>query len=149
MEPKPLVSDENEFKLINPALITDESGLSADEIQVTSSSEEEESEQEIVPFLGDLQVINNNEEQPERLRFNRFQATTLVGVVSILFREWLIVWRGIRRSRSRAILTMFWMIYGGLVVCVSRGFLPWMAFYTVIYFLILYAEMSQPAMWRH
>lgn len=115
-----------------------------DENQMTSSSEEE-SDHEVIPLLGDLNVINMEDRvaAPPFL-LSRLQLA-LRNTMAFVAGEFAMVIRGIRDSRSRLILTVFWFVYGGIVVCIASGFLPWMMFYTLIYFIILYAELSPQA----
>lgn len=137
---KPAVAD---------TLLAESAPASADESERTSdvtqpsTSEEEESETdpEIVPLLGNLRVVEENETWT-RFRLGRFRTISVSGIIHLILSELSIMFNGIRHSRSRTILTIFWFLYGGLIVCMSRAFLPWMAFYTAIYFVILYAEVS-------
>lgn len=128
----------------------DENEVISDDNTVTSSSEEEESEHEIAiaPLFGTLRVLNEDDNDIDRPRFTRFHATSVSGVLAIFFTEMNIIYQGIRNSRSRTVLTIFWFLYGGLIVCISRSFLPWMTFYTIIYFIIIYAEMSPAPLFR-
>lgn len=123
--------------------IAEESGVSDD--NHVSSSSDEDSEQEMIPILDDLNVLVEADPAP-RMGLHRGQVMSFGSVFRIFIAESRMVLRGIGESRSRLALTVFWFIYGSLVVFVSRGFLPWMAFYTVIYFIIMYAELSNPAM---
>ncbi|XP_052213547.1 uncharacterized protein LOC127831542 isoform X2 [Dreissena polymorpha] len=114
--------------------------LATDDTPATSS-EESESENEIGALFGDIQVVNDNGPVP-RMRFTRFRIATLTSVLTILFAEMRYVFEAIRSSRSRTILTIFWFLYGVAIVCISQAFLPWMLFYTIIYFVIIYAELA-------
>ncbi|XP_045164870.2 uncharacterized protein LOC123528879 isoform X2 [Mercenaria mercenaria] len=129
----------------------DEHGGASEDNSVTSSSEGEESEQDlpIAPLFGTLRIVNEDPDVlANRPRFTRFHVTSVSGVLAFLFTELSIIYQGIRNSRSRTILTIFWFLYGGLIVYISRSFLPWMTFYTVIYFIIIYAEMSPSPLFR-
>ena len=92
-----------------------------------------------------LQVV----EEPPIRTLRMFRQTALsfnaVSALRMMFEEGRVLFNGIRNSRSRIALTFCWFLYGIAVVYISKAFLPWMCFYTIIYFVILYAELSQPA----
>ncbi|XP_060608447.1 tripartite motif containing 13-like [Ruditapes philippinarum] len=134
-----------------PTSSADENEGLTEDNTVTSSSEEDDSEQElaIAPLFGNLRIIDANDDVVNnRPRFTRFHATSVSGVLALLFAEINVIYHGIRSSRSRTVLTIFWFLYGGLIVYISRSFLPWMTFYTLIYFIIIYAEMSPAPLFR-
>lgn len=114
----------------------------ADETVVTSSSEESESEPEVGQLFENLNVANAEEEN--RTLLARFDITALSAAFALFFSQCRLIFRAIRCSRSRMFLTLFWFLYGGIIVYISRSFLPWMSFYTVIYFVIIYAELNPP-----
>ena len=120
----------------------DGTGTVADDNIVSSSSDESQSEQEIGTLFDDLNVINDNE-QNERM-VSRFRFRRAQFLFHVFFTRCLLTLRAIRYSRSRMILTIFWFLYGAIIVCISRAFLPWMSFYTIIYFIIIYAELQPP-----
>lgn len=116
----------------------------ADENVMSSSSDDSQSEQEIGPLFANLNVVaDNNNEQIQRppLFLN---ARLARAAIVLFFSQCLMTFRAIRRSRSRMLLTIFWFLYGIIIVCISSSFLPWMSFYTVIYFVIIYAELNPP-----
>ncbi|XP_052778358.1 uncharacterized protein LOC128215796 [Mya arenaria] len=112
------------------------------DVTATSSDESEESENEIAELFGDIQVVNVEHAPFRRLR--RFDVASIANVLKLFFGEIKHIFIAIRSSRSRTLLTIFWFLYGGLIVSISRIFLPWMAFYTLIYFVIIYAEITPP-----
>ena len=142
--PKKEILDKDSIheKLTATSASVEESSLSEDNGRV--SSDEESSD--VDRF--NLQVI---EDPPPSLRLSRVLSVRTFSIASalrILFEESRMLFNGIRQSRSRLALTICWFLYGVAVVYISHSFLPWMCFYTMIYFLILYAEMSQPAFFR-
>lgn len=111
------------------------------DVQTTSSEESEESDNELPePFGGGLRIIHDPPVHVRRLR--RFDVGSITNVLRLFFVEMCNVFVAIRSSRSRSILTALWFMYGAVIVGFSRAFLPWMAFYTVLYFIIIYAEYS-------
>lgn len=128
-----------------PSSSADENEVISEENTMTSSSEEDDSEQEIAiaPLFGNLRILNEEDNiVMNRPIISRFHVTSVSGVLAMFFSEINVIYRGIRNSRSRTVLTIFWFLYGGLIVYISRAFLPWMTFYSIIYFIIIYAEMS-------
>lgn len=119
---------------------TDSTG--ADDNVVSSSSDDSQSEQEIGPLFENLVVINDNVENQRVV--TRFEVRRLSSLLTLFFTHCAMTFRAIRHSRSRMILTLFWFLYGGIIVFISRAFLPWMSFYTIIYFVIIYAELQPP-----
>ena len=93
-----------------------------------------------------LQVLQDP--QIRTLRMFRSNTFSVASALRMMFEESRVLFNGIRQSRSRMALTFCWFLYGVAVVYISRAFLPWMCFYTMIYFIILYAELSQPAFFR-
>ncbi|KAL4227198.1 hypothetical protein ACF0H5_015171 [Mactra antiquata] len=118
----------------------DQTGVS-DDNQASSSDDESEQDIQIGPMFARL--VDDDERLGFRRRLRRFTVTSVSGVLAMLFLEISAIYNRIRYSRSRLILTLFWFCYGGVVVYMSRAFLPWMTFYTVIYFIIIYVEVSQ------
>lgn len=118
----------------------DNNGLT-DDNHASSSSEESELDMQIGPMFA--QIVNDEDEEiRQRRRIGLLGLTSVSSVLALLFLELSVVYHGIRQSRSRTILTLFWFFYGGIIVYMSRAFLPWMMFYTVIYFIIIYVEVS-------
>ena len=94
-----------------------------------------------------LQVIND---QPIRLSrlFWRSRSFSVASTMRMMFEESRVLFVGIWQSRSRMALTLCWFLYGCVVLYISHSFWPWMLFYSMIYFAILYAEISQPGHFR-
>ena len=124
-------------------LVDANDGSASSDVNLDTSSSEEDSDPDVVPFLGEIQVI----EEPEAR--NILAIRSFVTVIKYMFTELCALFRGIRDSRCRLCLTVFWFLYGGLIIYLSRGFLPWMVLYTIVYFAIMYAEMSRPFMMRY
>ena len=139
--PKKEVPSKDIFDLkTTTSAAVDENSLSDDN---NGSSDDESTDGERF----NLQVIND---QPIRLSrlFWRSRSFSVASAMRMMFEESRMLFVGIWQSRSRMALTLCWFLYGCVVLYISHSFWPWMLFYSMIYFAILYAEISQPGHFR-
>ena len=139
--PRKQVPDKDIFDVkTTTSAAVDESSLSDDN---NMSSDDESTDGERL----NLQVIDDQPIRFSRM-FWRSRTFSTATALRMLFEESRVLFVGIWQSRSRMALTFCWFLYGAVVIYISHSFWPWMLFYSMIYFAILYAEISQPGTYR-